>query len=221
VVLEKSITVCRQAGINQAGSVHGHYKYPNYRQLDGTALMLPRKQKKDSAGGYSLIEIVLVVVIITILAGFSFQALLSSVSLYAIAARDYLIAQQEGKIAMEKMVREIREAVPSNIVITSGSIQVTKRTGHGTPLDSNLAVTFVQGNSETKIVRQSAAGNFTLANNVVEDSFSANMDNNDVVTINFAIEAGENQYPLRTAVWPRQVPTPIGGIPTPTPTPTP
>ena len=166
--------------------------------------MLPRKQKNDSAGGYSLIEIVLVIVVITILAGSAFQALLSSVSLYTTAAREYLIAQQEGKIALEKMVREIREAGPNDILIATGSIQITKRPGHGTPLDPNLVVTFVQANNSTTIVRQTAAGNYTLADNIVEDSFSANMDGNDVVTINFAIEAGENQYPLRTATWPRQ-----------------
>ena len=176
---------------------------------------------RSSGEGFSLIEIVLVIVIITILAGAAFQALISSVSLYATAARDYLIAQQEGKIAMEKMVREIREASPNDILINTGSIQITKRIRHGTPLDPNLVVTFVQANNSTTIVRQTAAGNYTLADNIVEDSFSANMDGNDVVTINFTIEAGENQYPLRTAVWPRQgpTPTPIVGIPTPTPAP--
>ena len=141
---------------------------------------------------------------LAILAGFAFQAILGSVSIYTTATREYLIAQQESKIAMEKMAREIRESAPGDIVITTGSIQITKKTGHVTPLDSNLSITFVQTAGATTIERQTGAGNFTLADNVIEDSFYASMDSNDVVTIYFCVEAGDNQYPIRTATWPRQ-----------------
>lgn len=156
-----------------------------------------------STSGYTLIEIVLVIVLMTILAGFGIQGLMQAISVYTVSTRDYLLNFQEGKIAMEKMAREIREASPDNIIIGDGSIQIVKSFGHGTPQDPSLTITFVQANDDTTIERQSAAGNFTLVDNVVDDSFSAHTDGNNVVTIYFAVEAGENYYPLRTAVWPR------------------
>ncbi len=159
--------------------------------------------RPTAPSGYSLIEIILVIVLTAILAGAAFQGIMQAVSIYTFSARDYLLNFQEGKIAMEKMVREIREASPGNIIIGTGSIQVVKSIGHGTPQDPNLAITFLQAADSNTIVRQSAAGNFTLVDNVVNDSFSAAMDGNDVVTIYFAVQAGENQFPLRTAVWPR------------------
>lgn len=157
-----------------------------------------------SNGGFSLIELILVIVVMAVLAGFAFQAILGAVSIYITSSREYLMVHQEGKIAMEKMVREIRETSPSNLVVGTGSISFTKHTDHGTPLDPNLAVTFIQSGEENTIKRQTAAGNYILAGNILENSFTTVIDGNDVVTISFTVYDGDNEYLIRTSVWPRQ-----------------
>lgn len=162
------------------------------------------RHNNGSNGGFSLIELTLVIVLMAVLAGFAFQGILGAVSVYVTSSRGYLMVYQEGKIALEKMVREIRETSPGNLSVGAGSISFTKHTDHVTPLDSNLFVTFVQSGDENTIKRQTGAGNYVLAGNVVSNSFTTVRDGNDVVTISFNVYDGGNQYLLRTSVWPRQ-----------------
>ena len=172
--------------------------------------------QNNSNRGYSIIELVMVIVLVTLLTAFSFQAIIMATGTYTTATRDYLELYQEGKLAMEKMVRELRDTVPTWITITTGSISFTKYADHGTPHDASLDIQFLQ-NGNT-IERQSGAGSFTLAGNIETNSFMANQDSNGVVTLAFTMSRGDAQIPLRTAVWPRQLPTPAPlALPTPTP----
>lgn len=166
--------------------------------------------------GYTLIEMVVVMVLIAILAGFSIQAIILSTETYITATRDYLELFREGYMAMEKMTREIRETDPADINITTGSIAFTKPANHETPHDPSLAVTFAQNGSV--IERQTASGTYQLTGNVEAGSFIASMNEQSAVTLSFTLSGKNSQIPLRSAVYPRQVPTPIP-IPTPTPTP--
>jgi len=166
--------------------------------------------KNNSFGGYTIIEIVMVIVLIALLAAFSMQAIIMATGTYTTATRDYLELYQEGKLAMEKMVREIRDTNPGRIIIGANSISFTKH--HITPKDNSLAIQFAQ--SGNTIERQSAAGDFVLVENVAAGSFSPAKDSNDVVTLSFTISRGGTNIPLRTAVYPLLQPTP-----TPTPSP--
>ncbi len=152
--------------------------------------------------GYTLIEMVVVIVLVIILATFSIQALIMSMETYTTATRDYLELFKEAQLAMEKMTREIRETHPTGIAITTGSIAFTKQTGHDTPEDPNLAVTFVQ--SGDVIRRQTGAGNYILAEDVEALSFVPSQDANNVVTLSFTMSRGSTEIPVRTAVLPRQ-----------------
>ena len=159
----------------------------------------------------------MVIVLVALLTAFSFQVIIMATGTYTTATRDYLELYQEGKLAMEKMTRELRDTVPTWITITTGSISFTKYADHGTPHDASLAIQFLQ-NGNT-IERQSGAGVFTLADNIAFSSFSAAQDSNGVVYLSFTISRGDTDIPLRTAVWPRQLPTPTPmAQPTPTPT---
>jgi len=172
--------------------------------------------ENNSSYGYTIIELVMVVVLVALLAASSMQAIIMATGTYTTATRDYLELYQEGKLAMEKMVRELRDTVPTWITITPGSISFTKYPDHDTPRDASLAIQFLQ--SGNTIERQSGAGFFTLADNIETSSFTVNQDSNGVVTLAFTISRGNTEIPLRTAVWPRQLPTPTPlALPTPTP----
>ncbi len=160
--------------------------------------------------GYTLIEIVVVIVLLAILAGFSIQAIILSSETYTLTVREYLELFKEGYLAMDRMVREIRETHPGAITIAPGTISFTKRSD--TPQDPSLEITFLQNGSY--IQRQTAAGTYQLTGNVDTDSFTANMNEQSVVTLSFTVSGTESQIPLRSAVYPRLQPTPI---PTPAP----
>jgi prepilin-type N-terminal cleavage/methylation domain-containing protein len=162
--------------------------------------------------GYTIIEMVMVIVLISILAAFSMQAIIMATGTYTTATRDYLELYQEGKLAMEKMVREIRDTNPGRIAIGTNSISFTKH--HITPKDNSFAIQFAQ--SGNTIERQSGAGDFVLVENVAAGSFSPSTDSNDVVTLYFTVSRENTNLPLRTAVYPLLKPTPA---PTPTPNP--
>ncbi|MFH1039073.1 MAG: type II secretion system protein [PVC group bacterium] len=152
--------------------------------------------------GYTIIEMVVVIILVTLLAAFSIQAVIMSMETYITAARDYLELFKEAQLAMEKMTREIRETDPDSIIVTTGSIAFTKDTDHETPNDPSLAVTFAQ--SGDVIQRQTGAGNFILVEDVEAASFVANQDENNVVTLSFTVSRGSTNIPVRTAVLPRQ-----------------
>lgn len=152
--------------------------------------------------GYTIIELVMVIILVALLAAFSFQAIIMATGTYTAATRDYLELYQEGKLAMEKMVREIRDTDPAGISITTGSISFTKHTDHDTPRDSSLTIQLHQ--SGNTIERQSGAGNFALVGNIESGSFLISQDSNNVVTLSFTILRGDTSIPLRTAVYPRQ-----------------
>ncbi|MEA1928191.1 MAG: prepilin-type N-terminal cleavage/methylation domain-containing protein [Candidatus Auribacterota bacterium] len=158
--------------------------------------------KNNPSYGYTIIEMVMVIILVALLAAFSMQAIIMATGTYTTATRNYLELYQEGKLAMEKMVREIRDTDPSGITITTGSVTFTKQTDHDTPRDNSLAIQFQQ--SGNTIERQSGAGTFTLVDNIETSSFAANQDIKGVVTLSFIISRGDTQIPLRTAVYPRQ-----------------
>ncbi len=159
------------------------------------------KAPSRASSGHTLIELIVVMVLITILAGAAFYGIIRAVNLYTLTTRDYLEVFQEGKIALEKIVREIRETTPDKVSVGSGSIVLTKKSGHTTGYDTSLWVIFLR--SGNRLLRTSRAGTFELAENVT--SFNPSRDEETgVVTIDFTLTKGGNTLRLRTAVLPRQ-----------------
>lgn len=157
--------------------------------------------KKSDSTGHSLIELIVVMVLMAILAAVAFLGILRSIDIYNDSTRNYISVFAEGKVALEKMIREIRETIPGNPTIVSGdSVTFTKFTGHDTPEDGSLDVTFSL--SDDKIQRTTASGTYTLVENVSE--FNPSVDGNNVVTIDFTLSKGGNSVRLRSALYPRQ-----------------
>jgi len=153
--------------------------------------------------GHTLIELVLVLVLIIILAAMALFGMLRSIDLYTGTTRDYLELFQEGKVALDKIVRELREAAPDNVTVGSETISVTKKAGHTTIADPSLEITFSK--SGDTLQRSSGAGTFDLAENVSVFNPGKDLDTG-VVTIDITLEKGGNTIRLRTATWPRDLP---------------
>ena len=157
--------------------------------------------KLSKIRGHTLIELGVVVVLMVGLAGMAFLGVLRSIDIYSNSTENYLEIFQEGKIALEKMLRELRETNPDSVTTGSGTLSFTKKTGHGTPEDSSLSVSFSL--SGDIIERSSSAGTFGLVDNV--SAFTTTQDaGTDVVTVNLTLSKGGNTVRLRSAVLPRQ-----------------
>lgn len=154
--------------------------------------------------GHTLIELVAVMVLITLLAGMGLLGVLRSIDLYTGTTRDYLEVFQEGKIALEKMIREIREATPGNVTTGTDSLSINKKTGHTTEADSNLEITYIR--SGNTLQRTSSAGTYDLADNVTVFNSGQDQDTG-VITVDLTLVKGGNTIRLRTATLPRQKPT--------------
>ncbi len=158
-----------------------------------------RKQTKNR-GGFSLIEMAAVVVLLGILVGFSFQFLVGGIDAYLVG-RDYTNISQEGKIALERMAREVRFALQSEITIGTSSITFTKFTG--SPNDPGDEITFVVSPGSSSLKRESnGADTCDLADNVQD--FSPSFDTAYfLVTLDLTLARGEGSVRYRTAVHPR------------------
>jgi type II secretory pathway pseudopilin PulG len=166
---------------------------------------LMSKVANKQLSGHTLIELVLVMVLIALLAGMGLLGMLRSIDLYTGTTRDYLEVFQEGKIALEKMAREIREATPGNVSASTDSLSVIKKTGHTTEADSNLEITFFR--SGNTLQRTSSAGTYDLADNITVFNPGKDEDTG-VITVDLTLAKGGNTVRLRTATLPRQKPTP-------------
>jgi len=108
-----------------------------------------RTLKKNK--GFTLIELVTVIVVLAIIGGFTFSFIDSAIRTYVLA-REQSVIYYEGAYIMERIVRELSDATtvtePAS-ESSSSTLRFTKR--HPTDIDTNLEVTFEQ--SESKLWR--------------------------------------------------------------------
>jgi MSHA biogenesis protein MshO len=94
--------------------------------------------------GFTLIEVIMVVVLIGIIAGVLAPFITQSVTAYSdTQSRSELVAK--GRLALERLNREIRQAVPNSLEVVGNGIQfLTTRTGGRlVAIDDNFGLTFL------------------------------------------------------------------------------
>jgi len=122
--------------------------------------------KKDSSQGFTFIEMVVVVVILSIVSAISIHFLANSLKTYSMSVNQKTLLD-EGKLALERMGREVRDA--RSILFpppgSSGNRMTLIRT-HATAHDSgNENITFqLAGNMLVKVKTQPAAASAMAAN---------------------------------------------------------
>jgi len=129
-----------------------------------------RQYTKDGEAGFTLIEMIIVIVIASILGGFIFQILTKSLGAQ-IAMQNRKERDDDAILVSEKISREIREA--KNIVY-AGNNQLVFEKNVTSSTDTNTFIQYVRDIPTKRLMRQSAAtlagfpGNSTSGNIVAE-----------------------------------------------------
>ena len=173
------------------------------------------KSPQEGEAGFTLIEMIIVIVISSILGIFIFGVLTKCL----VAQRDMQVRKERADDAiqvLEKISREVREAKTIN---STGSDILIFEKNVTSSTDTNKFVKFIRNTSTNRLRRQSAAtlaglpGNSTsgdiIAENVTEFNVSAEagIDGNRVV-IDTALSSGSE---WETKIYPRNYSLNIGG----------
>ncbi len=165
-----------------------------------------QNSKLKTQKGFTLIEVVIVIVILSVVSAVGLHFLASSVRVYAMSINQKTLLD-EGKLALERMCRDIRDArsLTSPVAGGSGSLISFTRTNATVQDSANENITFRQtGNTLEKVktspaVVSSLAGNvsaFTVTRGTLEDEIK--------LVLTLSLGTGEN-VTLQTKVYPKNL----------------
>jgi prepilin-type N-terminal cleavage/methylation domain-containing protein len=165
--------------------------------------------------GFTLIEIIVVIVILSIVSAITIKFLADSLRIYTMTVQQKTLLD-EGKLALERMCRDIRDAA-SNIPVPApgaSTPQVTFVRAHATANDIAAEnVTFrLTGTTLYKIKTLPAASNSAAAANVstftaTQGTAAANNLNEITLVLNLSLEpVAAGNVILQTKVYPKNLP---------------
>lgn len=160
--------------------------------------------------GFTLIEIIIVIIILGFVSGVTIKFLTDSLRIYTMAVNQKTL-YDEGKLALERMVRDIRDARSITTPAVGGSdntitFQRTNATGAGQDLADEI-ITYRLSNGA--IQREKASYTLPypiLASNLSTFTVTRGSAGNDEVTlaITLSLGTGEN-ITLQTKVYPKNL----------------
>jgi len=157
--------------------------------------------------GFTLIEIVAVIVVLSILAGFTFSFIEYAIRTYLIGNRQSTL-HQEASYIIERITRELRDmgdpARWSNGT-TYDILQFSK--SHGTPLDSNTNITFLREASTGILYRRTGGTSRRIGQNVTQfvitRTSSSGCDRS--ITVQITLIDGDQAVTLGSSVAPKNL----------------
>ena len=161
--------------------------------------------------GFTLIEIIIVIVILSIVSGITIKFLIDSLKIYTMTVNQKTLFD-EGKLALERMCRDIRDAKSMTVPASGGSgntitFQRTNATGAGQDL-ANEIITYRL--SSGAIQREKASYSLPypiLASNVSAFTVTRGATNDEItIVLTLLLGTGEN-ITLQTKVYPKNLPT--------------
>jgi prepilin-type N-terminal cleavage/methylation domain-containing protein len=168
---------------------------------------------KKASKGFTLIEIIVVIVILSIVSAITIKFLADSLRIYTMTVQQKTLLD-EGKLALERMCRDIRDAA-SNIPVPAPGASTTLVTfvrAHATANDIAAEnVTFqLTGTTLYKIKTLPAASNSAAAANVstftaTQGTAAAANLNEITLVLNLSL-AGGGAVNLQTKVYPKNLP---------------
>ncbi|HHT9117585.1 MAG TPA: PulJ/GspJ family protein [Candidatus Hypogeohydataceae bacterium YC38] len=134
--------------------------------------------------GFTLIEVIIVVVLTSILGSYTFYILSGSTRTFATMATRKERAD-DAVLALEKISREVRDAKTVSTA-TGSTLTFTKKNAVGA--DTSTNITYILASNELR--RQSTAGTSVVAKNV--SSFSVSQEASNRVSISLAFSSGSS-----------------------------
>ena len=157
--------------------------------------------KLNSSRGFTLIEIVIVIVILSIVSAITIYFLVSSLRVYTITVNQKTLFD-EGKLALERMSRDIRDA---NSITGSSATSITfirtNATGAGQDI-ANETITFQLTGTTLEKVKASPAVTSAIAENVSAFTVTRAADDEIKLVLTLSLGTGEN-VTLQTKVYPK------------------
>lgn len=163
--------------------------------------------------GFTLIEIIIVIVILSVVSAITIKFLIDSLKIYTMTVNQKTL-YDEGKLAMERMCRDIRDArsITTPAAGGSGSILTFTRTNLTAQDAANETITFQRnaGNSTLEKIKTSPAATSRMADNVssftvTRGSPTTNNENEITLLFSLSLGTGEN-VTLQTKVYPKNLP---------------
>ena len=159
---------------------------------------------KNSSQGFTLIEIIVVIVILSIVSGITIKFLVDSLRIYTMTVNQKALLD-EAKLALERMCRDIRDA--NNITGSTASSITFTRTNATAQDAANESLTFRLTGSTLEKVKTSPAAVRTMADNVNTFTVTRGADNEITLLLTLRLTGSEGEnVTLQTKVYPKNLP---------------
>jgi len=150
-----------------------------------------------SSKGFTLIEIIIVIVILSIVSAITIYFMVNSLKVYTMIVKQKTLLD-EGKLALERMCRDIRDA--QSITSTSNSITLTRTNATAQDI-AGESITFRLTGSTLEKVKASVG--YAMASNVSALTVT-NTSNEITLQLTLSLGTGEN-VTLQTKVYPKNL----------------
>jgi prepilin-type N-terminal cleavage/methylation domain-containing protein len=156
--------------------------------------------------GFTLIEVIVVIVILSLVSAITIYFLVSSLNVYRMTVRQKTLFD-EGKLAMERMVREIRDArsITSPSAGSSGSSVTFTRTNATAQDVADENITFRLTGSTLEKVKASPSVTRALAASVTTFTVTRGAADDEInLVLTLSLGSGE-KVTLQTKVYPKNL----------------
>ena len=173
-----------------------------------------RTPNSELQRGFTLIEIIVVIVILSIVSAITIKFLADSLRIYTMTVQQKTLLD-EGKLALERMCRDIRDAASNFPVPAAGASNtyITFTRNNLTAQDAaNEVITFRLTGTTLYKVKTIPAANSPAAANVstftaTQGTAAANSLNEITLALNLSLESvGGGNVNLQTKVYPKNLP---------------